>query len=419
MESDRESLPTPDFRALFESAPGLYLVLTPDLRIAAVSDAYLRATMTRRETILGRGIFDVFPDNPDDPAATGVSNLRASLERVHRFRKPDAMAVQKYDIRRPEAEGGVFEERYWSPMNSPVLGPGGGLAWIIHRVEDVTEFVRLKQARTEQTRVTEELRSRAEEMEAEVFLRAQELQEANTRLRGANEELTDLTARLEVANRELEAFSYSVSHDLRTPLRAIEGFSDAVLQDYESRLDERGGDYLRRLRAGAQRMAQLIDDMLELSRVSRAELRREEVDLSALVGSIAAELRQRDPARNVEFLVAPGAVASGDPRLLRIVFQNLLENAWKFTGRHPRATIEFGATSRDGRPAWFVRDDGAGFDPARAGRLFGAFQRLHSASEFPGSGIGLATVQRIVHRHGGRIWAEGAVEKGATFTFTL
>lgn len=165
--------PVPDFRLLFESAPGLFLVLTPDLRIVAVSDAYLSATKTQRSAILGRGIFDVFPDNPDDPAASGVHNLRASLDRVREAREPNTMAVQKYDIRRPESEGGGFEERYWSPVNLPVCGPNGDLAYIIHRVEDVTEFIRLKEIGSEHQRRSEELQSRTERMEAEVYVRAQ------------------------------------------------------------------------------------------------------------------------------------------------------------------------------------------------------------------------------------------------------
>src|SRR5712692_7743054 len=179
----------PDFQALFESAPGLYLVLAPDFKIVAASDAYLRATMTKRDEILGRGIFDVFPDNPDDPAATGVRNLRASLERVLQNRVSDTMAVQKYDIRRPESEGGGFEKRYWSPVNSPVFGAGKEITYIIHRVEDVTEFVRLKEQGIERDKFTQGLRTHAERMEAEVYLRAGEVQEANRRLEAASEEL--------------------------------------------------------------------------------------------------------------------------------------------------------------------------------------------------------------------------------------
>ncbi len=196
-QTDLPPATQPDFRALFESAAGLYLALTPDLKIAAVSDGYLRATMTQRQAILGRGIFEVFPDNPDDPTATGVRNLSASLERVLRDKATDAMAVQKYDIRRPDAEGGGFEERYWRPVNSPVFGPGGEIAYVIHRVKDVTEFVRLKQRGVEQDKLAQEMRVRAEQMEAEIFLRAQELQEANRQLREANVELGRMKAELE------------------------------------------------------------------------------------------------------------------------------------------------------------------------------------------------------------------------------
>jgi len=227
------------------------------------------------------------------------------------------------------------------------------------------------------------------------------------------------TARLEALNRELEAFSYSVSHDLRAPLRSIDGFSQSLLEDYAGRLDDTGRDYLCRVRAASQRMAQLIDDLLNLSRITRAEIYREEVDLSALARSIVAELQKSQPERPVEFTIAPGLAAEGDARLLRIALENLLNNAWKFTSKHPAARIEFGAMEQEGQTVYFIRDDGAGFDMAYADKLFGAFQRLHTASEFPGTGIGLATVQRIIHRHGGCVWARGEVERGATFYFTL
>ncbi|MBU4231728.1 MAG: PAS domain S-box protein [Proteobacteria bacterium] len=227
------------------------------------------------------------------------------------------------------------------------------------------------------------------------------------------------TAQLEAANRELETFSYSVSHDLRAPLRGIDGWSLAFLEDYGDGLDEQGRNYLGWVRAETQRMGQLIDDLLSLSRVSRAEMRREPVDLTALVQAIADKLRQTDPERQAEFIIQPGLAATGDPRLLEMALVNLLENAWKFTGKQPVARIEFGGMEQDGRPVFFLRDNGTGFDMAYASNLFGAFQRLHQASEFPGTGIGLATVQRIINRHGGRIWAEAAVDQGATFYFTL
>lgn len=227
-------------------------------------------------------------------------------------------------------------------------------------------------------------------------------------------------ADLATANRELESFSYSVSHDLRSPLRSIDGFAQALVEDYQDRLDETGRDYLARIRAAAQRMGTLIDDLLSLSRVTRAELSRTAVDLSALATETAARLREHEPLRRVEWQIQPGVVADGDPRLLRIALDNLLGNAWKFTGKCQTATIEFGTVQLpDGGHAFRVRDNGAGFDMAHATKLFGAFQRLHGVTEFAGTGIGLATVQRIVHRHGGRIWAEAAVGEGATFFFTL
>jgi PAS domain S-box-containing protein len=221
------------------------------------------------------------------------------------------------------------------------------------------------------------------------------------------------------ANKELEAFSYSVSHDLRTPLRSIDGFSQALLEDYADKLDSSGRDHLQRVPRAAQRMAALIDDMLNLSRVARSAMRREMLDLSAMAKSIAAELREAEPGRRVEFAIENDVTAAGDSQLVRAAMENLIGNAWKYTSRHPRARIEFGKSQQNGKHPFFVRDDGAGFDPRYADRLFGAFQRLHTATEFPGTGVGLATVQRIIHRHGGEIWAEGVVEQGATFYFTL
>ena len=395
----------PDFRLLFESAPGLYLVLTPDLKIVAVSEAYLRATMTKRAEIVGRALFDVFPDNPDDPAATGVANLRASLDRVRAQRVPDTMAVQKYDIRRPESEGGGFEERFWSPTNSPVLDANGELAYIIHRVEDVTEFVRLKT-------IGSELGTRAEQMEAEVYLRAQEVAEANRHL-------AQLAARLETSNQELESFSYSVSHDLRAPLRVIDGFSLALLEDHGKSLPPEGQDLLTRVRQQAQRMAQLIDDLLEFSRLGRKPLDVASVDLAALARTVVQDLGQAITDRKVDVTVGQLPPTMGDRALLRQVLTNLIGNAFKFTRQRPDARIEVGSRDDNGERVYYVKDNGAGFDMKYASKLFGVFQRLHPATDYEGTGVGLALVQRIIHRHGGRVWGEGRQNEGATFSFTL
>ncbi|MDM9581671.1 MULTISPECIES: sensor histidine kinase [unclassified Nostoc] len=266
---------------------------------------------------------------------------------------------------------------------------------------------------------TAELRNTNEELQTEINERKKaesEILRLNVQL---EQRVAERTAQLEATNKEMEAFSYSVSHDLRAPLRSIDGFSQALLEDYADKLDALGQNYLQRVRAATQRMAQLIDDLLNLSRLTRSEMRYEKVDLSALVEAIATELHKTQPERQVEFVIAPGLVANGDAHLLRIVLENLLGNAWKFTGKHQKARIEFGLLLQDNTDVYFVRDDGTGFDMAYVEKLFGAFQRLHAMTEFEGTGIGLATVQRIIHRHGGRVWAESAVEQGATFYFTL
>ena len=294
----------------------------------------------------------------------------------------------------------------------------------------ILAFLELDQQRTEVQRQrnhleeivgerTVELRRVNDKLLAEIAERKKAEQEVHQ----LNQELERLvarrTAQLEAANQELEAFAYSVSHDLRAPLRAVEGFSQALLEDYRSALDDQGRDFLQRVSGEARRMAQLIQDLLLLSRVTRAEMDFQPIDLSALAEEVIAELRRREPARRVAVEVAPGLAAQGDARLLRQALENLLGNAWKFTGRRREARIEVGAAPQQGGLCFFVRDNGAGFDMAYADKLFVPFQRLHRMDEFTGTGVGLSTVQRIIARHGGRIWADSAPEAGTTFCFTL
>ncbi len=267
--------------------------------------------------------------------------------------------------------------------------------------------IRRKQFEDENRRIREQLLCK--ELEAAEARAARELAQARAAL----------VEELESKNKELEAFSYSVAHDLRAPLRSIDGFGRLLLKEHARSLDDKGKEYLAYIRESAQHMGHLIDDLLSLSRVMRSEFQRGQADLTAIALNAAARLRRDHPERQVEIAVADGLVAAGDVRLLTVAFENLLGNAWKFTGKRADARIDVGVQDDGGRRVYWVRDNGAGFDMAYASKLFGVFQRLHSTSEFEGTGIGLATVQRIVHRHGGRIWAEGQVEMGATFFFTL
>ena len=244
----------------------------------------------------------------------------------------------------------------------------------------------------------------------------QEIRRLNTEL---EQRVVDRTRKLEAANKELEAFGYSVSHDLRAPLRSIDGFSRLLEEDHIEKLDDEGRLSVERIRGAARRMTQLIDDMLQLSRVTLTEFHGEPVDLSALATVVGEELRKSEPQRFVELAIEPGLSVQADEHLMRIVLENLLGNAWKFTGHQPAPRIEFGRTEHDGVQAYFVRDNGAGFDARFGHKLFQAFHRLHTTAEYPGTGIGLATVQRVIQRHGGRVWAEGERGRGATFYFTL
>ncbi|MFC0771501.1 PAS domain-containing sensor histidine kinase [Terrimonas alba] len=660
-----------NFQWLFESAPGLYLVLLPDLSILAASDAYLQATMTKRGEILGRNLFDVFPDNPDDPAATGVSNLRASLNYVLQNREAHTMAVQKYDIRRPD---GSFEERFWSPLNKPVFNDKNELVYIIHRVEDVTEFVRLKRNESRQQQQSETMKRQLEEMETEIYKRAQEIQEINKKLLGEIQErqkaeekfrgllesapdamiiagkkgeivlvnqqteilfgynknelinqpvemlipnhlrhrheghradyyneprvramgvglelyavrkdgsqfpveislsplattegmlvsaaIRDITDRkkseaiiqrqrqdiqdfidsmstlcakvakdgtllmvnktalmatglsmeellqtnflegnwwaydaavqrrvtdafakacagtpinydetvfvfgteltinfslipilaadetvdyivaegrditslklteaalqkqtqqLEKVNKELESFSYSVSHDLRAPLRIIDGYTGMLVGDYSNKVDEEGKRMFGIITENVRKMGQLIDDLLNLSRLGRKELVVHPIDMNKMVASVLTEqLSQTTKHYHVE--TAELEPADADGSLLRQVWVNLISNAIKYAGGREKPSIEISSRKTDNEIIYRIKDNGVGFNMKYADKLFGVFQRLHKMNEFEGTGVGLALVQQIISRHGGRVWAEAEVDKGATFFFGL
>lgn len=539
-----------DYQAILTSAPDLYLILSPDLEIVGVSNIYAQTTMTKPAEIIGRKLFEVFPDNPADITANGVSNLRNSLDTVLETKKGHQMAIQKYDIRRPD---GSFEARYWSPYNSPVLNQTGDVQYIIHRVEDITEYVRMEEERAVKEKMSEDLRTRVTVMQNNLVKQAQEIQKLNFelekkiaersdqllkkedqfkltldnmmegaqiigfdwkyiyvnnalevhgkypreeligftmmekypgfentevyrvikdclenrnhhhfethfffpdgsdgwfelsiqpveqgvfilslditerkkaegRMQKLNEELEEKVAlrtqQLVVANKELETFSYSVSHDLKAPLRALQGFSKNLEQKYANQLDETAVRWLNFIKDNAERMDSLIDDILSFSRVSRAEIKKHTIDMSALVRYVFEREKQlyKQP---VKFHMEDLPSAVGDRGMFEVVWQNLVGNALKYSAKNEIIEIYVTGRSNEKYNVYHIRDNGAGFDMKYVDKLFNIFQRLHHTTDFEGTGIGLATVKRIVEKHGGTIKAHAEPDQGAAFEITL
>ncbi|HVD97018.1 MAG TPA: ATP-binding protein [Cytophagaceae bacterium] len=559
-------IPVADFQLLFEASPGLYLILLPDLTIAGANNAYLEATMTQRENIIGKNIFTVFPDNPGDNDANGVSNLHASLQQVLNTKTKHRMSVQKYDVQTPN---GIFEERYWSPLNKPVLGTDGEIKYIIHRVEDITEFIQMQKEHKSSDNYKKGVLSRNQQMEMEVYMQSEKIGLANTalemrvaeqkaelvasknkyistldqmmegiqiigfdwryiyindavviqgaltkeellghtmmeiypgiedsvlfhtlewcmkerkpihletqftypgiskesgwfqlsmqpvpegililsiditerknveaqilqfnesleqkvierteELKQANKIVLESNEQLLMVNKELNAFTYTVSHDLRSPLRAVDGYARMMEEDYHQALDQEGLRMLSMIQYNAKHMGTLIDDLLVFSRLGRKDIQKSTVNMNNLVEEILQELShsgQEIPKINIYDLPP----AQADYTLLKQVLVNLISNAIKYSSKNSNPEIEISFQQKDNETIYSVKDNGVGFEMQYVHKLFGIFQRLHSNEEFEGTGVGLAIVQRIIHKHRGRVWAEAAVGKGATFYFSL
>ena len=413
----------PDFRLLFESAPGLYLVLRPDApryTIVAVSDAYARATMTQRERILGRGLFEIFPDNPADPEASGVRNLSASLGRAISTGASDAMAVQKYDVRRPQEQGGGFEARWWSPVNSPVFDGEGTLVYLIHRVEDVTEFVRLTQRGIEQEKTTAELRTRSASMEVEIFQRAQELQQVNEHLRSANAEVSRLYEKTRELDRLKTQLFANVSHELRTPLTLILGPARRLLQQAPGAALRQDLEVIER---NARLLLHHVEDLLDIARLEekKATPAYTELNAAALARRVASHFDVVAQDLDIRWCVElPESLdAQLDPQMLQRVLFNLLSNAFKFSPAASRVRLSL-------RPCgdallFEVADSGPGIPIAWRDAVFERFRQLHADANQrrSGTGLGLSIAREFVRLMGGRITIADAPEGGALFSVEL
>jgi signal transduction histidine kinase len=411
-----------DVTAILRAAPGLYLVLDPQLRIVEVTDAYLAATMTQRDRITGRNIFDVFPDNPDDPATEGVRNLRASLERVVRDRVVDAMPVQKYDIQRPDDEGGGFEQRFWSPTNSPVLTAEGELRYVIHRVEDVTEFVRAGERAQSREAETAELGSRVQEMAAEIFARNSEVADTARRLKEVNAELAALYERTRDLAEAKSQFFAAVSHELRTPLTLILAPLERVLDSLA--YDDPVAGYVLTARRNAELLLGHVNALLDAAKLEAGgiRLRLADVDLAALIRTIAAffESRARESGVRLDVVTPAGEVrAQIDQEQVRRIVFNLLGNALAFTPTGGRVRLELGAAG--GLVTVEVGDSGPGIPAAERDLIFEPFRQgaARRESATPGTGLGLSIVRDLVALHGGRIEVGEAPEGGALLRVSL
>ncbi|MBL7909977.1 MAG: GHKL domain-containing protein [Bacteroidia bacterium] len=432
-----------DHGCVFHAAPVLFLLLKPNppkFTILDATDAYCLATQTTCSEIINRDLFEVFPDNPADLNATGVSNLRMSLKNVIEKKQPHKMQIQKYDIQVTTENGICFEERFWNPKNSPVLNENNELLYIIHQVEDVTGSVYLQNEIDKKSKLIKENDARINQILnallkfttldfSERLKTTDKGDELDAIVVGLNSVIDELenymyllknsNAELAYANKELDSFSYSVSHDLRAPLRAIKGYSHVLMEDHGHMLNEEGKQTVNVIIRNAAKMAALIDDLLTFSRIGKQDLKKITLRMSNMVDSVIREFTNQKQKNSVEFIVKPLEDIEGDNSMIHQVFTNLISNAIKYSGKKEKSVIEIGSYKEKENMVYYVKDNGAGFDMKYYKKLFGVFQRLHSDSEFEGTGVGIAMVQRIIKKHSGEVWAKAEVNVGATFYFSI
>ncbi len=369
---------TPDFRALFESLPGCCVGVARDLKVVAVSDGWLAFTKTSRPEVVGRSLLEAYEGRAEKGITEFVNILGASLSNVFHCGVPESLTAHW--------EGFPFEghgARVWKSEQAPVFGAGGEVMYVVHQLR-------------------EEERDSGAATESDT-----------------QKQLRELKERLEQSNEELRSLSYSVSHDLRAPLRAIDGWSQVLKEDYLNVLDEQGVEYLSVVCEECGRMAQMIDDVVRLSRVAGSLVEIRELDFSPLAENVVVHIRQKYPDREVQCEVAAGMKVNADEGLLEKLLMELVDNAWKFSDKQAEAKVSVGQIEQEGETVFFVRDNGVGFDMEYADKLFSPFQKMHRVSDYPGSGVGLALVRRVVRMHMGRIWVESSVNQGTTFFFTL
>jgi PAS domain S-box-containing protein len=418
--------PQIDFQKVIESVSSIYIILSTELNILYVNEALEKASMRRREDIIGRNLFEVFPDNPADKNADGVSNLSNSLHSVIKNKKQHTMAVQKYDIQRPD---GTFEVRYWSPLNIPVLNSENEIEYIIHRVEDVTEFVLIKNEQKNKDNINIGLQKKVSDMEVEIIKRSREIQELNFELENKVKERTETLLKREATlekqnkklqnqNKELEQFTYIASHDLQEPLRSLISFSELLEKEFIGKLGENGEFYINFISKSSKRMQLLVKGLLDYSRIGR-EKNLVEIDCNQIMKDVLTDMIITIKESNAEITVSDLPQLKGYETEIRQLFQNLVSNALKFRKKDVAPKIEIFAQKREDDWLFSVQDNGIGIEENNKQKLFVIFKRFNNREEYEGTGIGLAHCKKIVELHGGTIWADSKFGEGSTFYFTI